>query len=209
MAEFSKYLNDLLEAEGGFVNHPDDPGGATNKGITFLNWAKHGYDVDGDGDIDVRDLQLIDENDAARFYKPLFWDAMWGDKLKSQDTAAIMVDHGINAGTGRAVKMAQYILNRDFGKNLKIDGAMGPNTANAINSVNQGRFYNKFRDLREDYYLFRANMLDGISQSTQDFIRSLKVSPSERMKVFIKGWLNRLDNHFKKKTSSDILSSPQ
>ncbi len=49
----------ILSFEGGYVNHPNDKGGPTNKGVTIATWRRVGYDKDGDGDIDVDDLRLL------------------------------------------------------------------------------------------------------------------------------------------------------
>ena len=56
MADVMKLAPFILSFEGGFVNDPDDRGGATNKGVTIATWRKVGYDKDGDGDIDFNDL---------------------------------------------------------------------------------------------------------------------------------------------------------
>ena len=57
MADVNILAPFILKWEGGFVNHPNDPGGATNMGVTLKTWKSQGYDKDGDGDIDVIDLK--------------------------------------------------------------------------------------------------------------------------------------------------------
>ena len=59
MADVRKLAPFILKWEGGFVNDPDDLGGATNMGVTIGTWKSCGYDKDGDGDIDVDDLHLL------------------------------------------------------------------------------------------------------------------------------------------------------
>ena len=83
----------ILSFEGGYVNDPHDPGGATNRGVTIATWRQVGYDKDGDGDIDVADLKLITAADAVnRVMKPHFWDRWQADKIKSQSVANLVVD---------------------------------------------------------------------------------------------------------------------
>lgn len=198
MALFSGYIDKAFRFEGGFVNHPNDPGGATNRGITLETWRMWGYDKDQDGDIDVDDLRLITEGDAEAIYKQRYWDKVKGDYINSQDVAEIIVDHGINAGPSRATKMTQYLLRTRFGKTIVIDGAFGPNTLNALNSVNAAQFFNAFRDLREHYYYYRANMLQNVPQQVQPFLSSM-ISPSNSALAFIDGWINRVQSFDKKK----------
>ena len=62
MADAQKLVPFILSWEGGYVNDPDDVGGATNKGITIATWRLHGCDNDGDGDIDADDLRIITSN---------------------------------------------------------------------------------------------------------------------------------------------------
>ena len=59
MAKIEPLAKFILSFEGGFVNDPKDHGGATNKGVTIGTWRQQGYDKNGDGRIDVKDLRLI------------------------------------------------------------------------------------------------------------------------------------------------------
>lgn len=199
MANFFKYIDELREHEGGFVNHPKDPGGATNKGITLATWQRYGTDNDGDGDIDVEDLKLLTDQQASSIYKTRYWDTIWGDRIHSQSVAEIMFDHAVNAGPGRAVKMMQEILNRAFGYSLAVDGAMGNRTLSAINSVSGNKLYNEYIDLRIDYYNYRANRLNLVRPSWMSFLPTLNLSPSESAKAFINGWIARVRSFPKKK----------
>lgn len=204
MANFDLFFNELLKHEGGWSDHPDDPGGATNKGITLATWTIYGSDLDGDGDIDVDDLKRLSNAQAAQIYKKQYWDKLKADQFKNQQVAEIVFDHGVNAGISRAAKMLQMILNVKFDKDLAVDGAIGPKTIAALNSVDQAQLYNDFKQMRIKYYYYRANILDKVEIELREFFNKiLKISPSNLAKSFINGWLNRV-NSFKDMAVSAI-----
>lgn len=161
----------ILKWEGGFVNHPNDPGGATNKGVTIAVWKAQGYDKDGDGDIDVADLKLITEADAIMIMKKNYWDRWKADQIKNQAIANTLVDWVWGSGAW-GIKIPQRILG------VKDDGVVGIKTLEAINKQNPNKFLEKL-------YLARFNFLDGIVAS----------NPSQ--KRFIKGWKNRMNDLIK------------
>ena len=66
MADVNRLAPFILKWEGGFVDHKNDKGGATNMGVTIATWRQNGYDKDGDGDIDVADLKLLTKQDVIR-----------------------------------------------------------------------------------------------------------------------------------------------
>ena len=85
MANVNKLAPWILKWEGGWVNDPDDLGGATNMGVTIGTWRACGYDKDGDGDIDVDDLRLLTREDVVnRILKPHYWDRWKADRIESQ-----------------------------------------------------------------------------------------------------------------------------
>lgn len=203
MASFENYIDTLIKHEGGWSNHKFDAGKETNLGITIATWQRYGYDKDGDQDIDVDDLKVITIEDAAKVYKPKFWDRVGGDHIKSQAVANIVFDHAVNAGVSRAGKMVQAILNTTFRKGLSIDGIIGPKTIAALNSVDPNQFHDEFKLLRKDYYNYLANNLKLVRGFVKPFLQSLNIRPNDNFKAFIKGWLNRVNSFtdlFKKKT---------
>ena len=118
----------ILSFEGGYVNDPHDPGGATNRGVTIATWRQVGYDKDGDGDIDVADLKLITADDAvSRVIKPHYWDRCQADRIKSQSVANIMVDW-VWASGKHGITGVQKILC------VEADGIVGEKTLAAINA---------------------------------------------------------------------------
>ena len=79
MADAQKLVPFILSWEGGYVNDPDDVGGATNKGITIATWRLHGCDNDGDGDIDADDLRIITNEQWMEIFKCQYWDRWKAD----------------------------------------------------------------------------------------------------------------------------------
>lgn len=133
---FDKSLKFVLKHEGGFVNHPKDPGGATNKGVTLYTYRRY-----VNRNAKVEDLKNIDDDTLAYIYKKYYWDAVKGDDIPSGIDYA-MFDFAVNSGPRRAILFAQDILG------VKSDGIFGPKTLAAINSVNVEQFIKKLCDNR-------------------------------------------------------------
>ena len=158
----------ILSFEGGYVNDPRDPGGATNRGVTIATWKAVGYDKDGDGDIDVNDLKKITAEDAVnRVLKPHYWDRWQADRIKSQSVANLVVDwvwaSGKNGITG-----VQKLLG------VKVDGVVGEKTLAALNAQEP-------RALFEKIHRARAAFIDAV------------IARRPTSAVYKKGWLRRLD----------------
>ena len=110
----------VLKHEGGFVNHPKDPGGMTNLGVTRTNWELY-----LDHDVTEADMRALTPEMVKPFYKKNYWDKIRGDELPSGvDYAAY--DLAVNSGTGRAAKYLQQIAG------VTADGVIGPRSMEAI-----------------------------------------------------------------------------
>lgn len=158
----------ILSWEGGFVNDPDDKGGATNRGVTIATWRQVGYDKNGDGKIDVTDLKLVTAADAvSRVMKPHYWDRWKADRIASQSVANIVVDWVWASGANGVTKV-QKILG------VKVDGIVGEKTLAALNAQEPRKLFEKIKAAR-------VSFIEGI----------IKNNPSQAK--FRKGWLTRLD----------------
>jgi len=107
-----KCISMILHHEGGYVNHPDDPGGETNLGVTKKVWEEWG------GTKDMIDLTV---EDVIPLYKKNYWDRVKGDDLPSGLDLCVF-DWAVNSGTGRAAKKLQSMIG------TTADGGIGPNT---------------------------------------------------------------------------------
>ena len=168
MAKIELFAPKILQYEGGFVNDPNDRGGATNMGVTLATWQKVGYDKDGDGDIDIDDIRLLSAEDAIIVLKLNYWNRWKADQILNQSIAEILVDWVWGSGKWGIV-IPQRLLN------VKDDGIVGSTTIQAVNSVDQKSFHTS---------VFKAR---GI------FILDLVKNHPEQKK-FLNGWMNRLNN---------------
>lgn len=111
----------ILAYEGGFVNHPKDPGGATNQGATQRTYDAYRRRI-GHATQSVR---LIDNVERDTIYRVQYWDAIRGDDLPSGVDAAVY-DFAVNSGPSRAAKYLQRIAG------VKQDGVIGLQTLDAV-----------------------------------------------------------------------------
>ena len=110
---FSSVVKMILVHEGGYVNHPSDPGGETKYGI-----SKRAYP-----EVDIAELT---EDEAATIYKRDYWDRIKGDDLPAGVACAVM-DYAVNSGISRASKALQSVCGISNG-----DGIIGPASLNAV-----------------------------------------------------------------------------
>ncbi len=117
---FAACLAEVLPHEGGYVDHPDDPGGATNLGITHATLAAwRGKPVT------KQDVRNLSKAEAAAIYRARYWDAVQGDLLPPGLDLAVF-DYAVNSGPGRAARSLQAVLG------VTQDGAIGPATLAAV-----------------------------------------------------------------------------
>ena len=113
-----KSLEAILHHEGGYVNHPKDPGGETNLGVT-----KRVYEDFGGN----KNMKELTREDVEPIYKKNYWDRVKGDQLPAGLDLCVF-DFGVNAGTGRAAKYLQTLIG------TVADGGIGPNTLKTLDS---------------------------------------------------------------------------
>lgn len=119
---------DIVRREGGYVNDPDDPGGATNHGVTIHTMRRLGLDLDLDGDVDAADVQALQPDQAVALYLEHYYVAPRIGLLPEILRASVF-DMYVNAGV-TAVKLLQQLL-RQMGYDLAVDGVIGPVTSRA------------------------------------------------------------------------------
>jgi lysozyme family protein len=126
----------ILKHEGGFVNNPKDPGGATNKGITIATFRKYIKPLGT-----VADLKALTDEQATIVYKRRYWDAVLGDQLPSGVDYAV-ADFAVNSGPSRAAKYLQRVVGATQ------DGRIGPATLEAVRRMPTAQVINKLCDAR-------------------------------------------------------------
>ena len=103
-ANYPEAIRRLLASEGGYVNHPSDPGGPTNFGITLGDYRKYVK-----GDATAADIKAMQVGQAKAIYRAKYWGAMRGDELPAGVDYCVF-DYAVNSGTGRAPKVLQRVL---------------------------------------------------------------------------------------------------
>jgi lysozyme family protein len=147
----------IVAREGGYVNDPDDPGGATKYGVTIHTMRRLGLDLDRDGDVDARDVKLLTYDQAVEIFIEHYFERPRIAELPKVLHATVF-DMYVNAG-GNAVKILQRLLN-EFQENVAVDGALGPKTIAAAQRVYQraGHYlFNAYGIARRNYYFRLAD----------------------------------------------------
>ena len=115
----------MLAHEGGYVNHPQDPGGMTNLGVTKRVWEEWvGHEVD------EKQMRALTPEAVAPLYKRKYWDAVRADDLVA-GVDYVVFDVAVNSGPGRAVKFLQSAVG------VTADGGFGPATLAAVKKVEE------------------------------------------------------------------------
>ncbi len=128
MKTIAAIADEIVAREGGFVNDPDDPGGATNHGVTLATMQQLGLDLDGNGRVDVADVRRLNAAQARDIFIKHYFHAPGIDRLPTLLQASVF-DMYVNAGAN-AVKILQRLLG-DMGQVVTVDGIIGPQTAAA------------------------------------------------------------------------------
>lgn len=137
---FRRAVEKVLAHEGGFVDDPLDPGGATNYGISLRYLRGLGTDIgdlDNDGDVDEQDIRKLSREQAIAIYRARWWDRYGLARIDDAGVAATLFDLMVNMGATTAVRLLQQSLNT-CGQAVLVDGVLGPKTVDAINRTPAG-----------------------------------------------------------------------
>lgn len=136
---FEQSLALVLKHEGGWVDHPRDPGGETNMGVTKKVWEEWtGKPVAPGG------MKALTVADVTPLYRQKYWDAIKGDDLPDGVDYALF-DFAVNSGPVRAIRMVQEIVG------VTADGVIGPKTLAAIDRQDPRDLAAKICDKRLEF----------------------------------------------------------
>lgn len=139
MADYRILKPFILKWEGGFVNDPNDSGGATNKGVTLATYRRY----KGEG-ATVDELKAITDEDWTNIFKTMYWDKFRADEIASQTVANLCVDWLWMSGT-TAIKYVQRLIGATE------DGIVGKQTLARLNAKGDGLVLPIY-NYRKDFY---------------------------------------------------------
>lgn len=194
---FAAAVENVLNVEGGYVNHPNDPGGPTKRGISLRFLKAEGkldldgdgildFDLDFDGDLDGADIRKLTPQDARVLYFRCFWDRLGLDALP-RPLGEMVFDQSVNGGRAAGVKLLQRAINsclRRGGNTAPLpiveDGILGTRTIQAMNWIihwarlGTPALAMAYRDAAARRYVELADR-------------------NPKLRVFLNGWLRRAD----------------
>ena len=142
----------ILAREGGYVNDPDDPGGATNHGVTVHTMRRLGLDLNGDGKVDAQDVRVLTAEKALQIFVDEYFHKPGLGALPGPLQASVF-DMYVNAGNN-AIKVLQRLLNQ-MRIAVAVDGALGPLTIAATMQAMAAapdHFVDAYGIARRNYY---------------------------------------------------------
>ena len=141
---FERALKIILRHEGGYVNHPKDPGGMTNLGVTkrtLEGWLKR--------PVSEAEMRALTPATVAPIYRENYWNAVKADAIPPA-LALCVFDFGVNAGPGRAIRLLQATVG------AAQDGRIGPGTLQAVSAYvarnGERQAVEAYQEARRDYY---------------------------------------------------------
>ena len=138
----------MIEHEGGYVDHPDDPGGATNLGVTIGTLSAHlGRRATKD------EVRALTKDEVRPIYRKRYWDAVSGDDLPPGVDHAVF-DYAVNSGPARSAKALQGVIGAEQ------DGIIGPVTLGAVRQLGA------------------RNVIDGLQDERLRFLKRLSTWPT-------------------------------
>lgn len=209
---FSRALAEVLRHEGGFADHPKDPGGATNFGVTqrvYDAWRK-------DEDRHPRSVRYITQPEVAAIYRERYWVGPGSPSVLAaadKPTLAIVsFDWAVNAGLTRSTWYTQSAVG------AIPDGIWGDRTLDAIRRADDAGAAARYVYLRMLHYRTRCGDMMASVELGKAGLSRVAPKPREDQRVFLKGWLARLRNlsrhlalpihpHFAKGTETQSLRS--
>lgn len=129
MPSVTDIAREIVAREGGYVNDPDDPGGATNFGVTIGTMQSLGLDLTGDGKVDAADVRALTRAQAEQIFVEHYFRKPRLAELPVPVQASVF-DMYVNAGAN-AVKILQKLVSR-MGFPATADGVIGPRTIAAV-----------------------------------------------------------------------------
>ncbi len=173
---FEKISKIVLVNEGGFVNDPNDSGGATNKGIAWATWQAYAKEDIG-VEPTLENLKSLSDDQANVIYLKRYWEPRGFCGVINEKTALNIYDWTITSG--RAIRKIQELLTDEYSKEISHDNKMSEYFVDQINAIfDQGELAEKIGLARKRYYTSLAYDKDG--------------NPNKNHK-FLNGWLKRVD----------------
>jgi lysozyme family protein len=152
MHDVRRLAEEIVTREGGYVNDPNDPGGATNFGVTIHTMRRLGLDLNGDGVIDETDVRALSRAQAVDIFVNHYYHRPRIDALPPVLQPSVF-DMYVNAGAN-AVRILQRLL-VDMGYDIAVDGAIGPQTVRAAQAAARAapdHIADAYGIARRDYY---------------------------------------------------------
>jgi lysozyme family protein len=152
MKSVQEIAREIVAREGGYVNDPDDPGGATKYGVTLGTMRRLGIDLTGDGQVNTADVRALTRAKAEEVFIRHYFEGPRIAELPAPLQASVF-DMQVNAGA-HAIRILQRLLNQ-MGHKVAVDGVIGAQTiaaAHAAQAAAPAHFVDAYGIARRNYY---------------------------------------------------------